>query len=100
VFNEFTTAAREHRAEHAFAFAYAGVFALLVLNVHVEGFAFEEQLQVTVVLQHWMRSRLVEHTLQSGASRLNKIGFEAPNGLFLRRWRDNDSGVVVVQLCV
>ena len=65
MFHEFTAASTKHGPEHAFALAQAGVLALFVLDVDIEGFAFKEKLQVTVVLQNGMCSRLVEHAFQS-----------------------------------
>jgi hypothetical protein len=43
--DELATAAGQHGAEHALAFAQAGILALFVLDVDVEGIALEEQLQ-------------------------------------------------------
>jgi len=52
------------------------------------------------MLQNGVGGNLVEHALQRRASRLNKVGLEAADGLLLwRRWND-DAGVVAVQLRV
>lgn len=100
MFHKFTAAAREHVAKHAFALPDARVLALLVLDVDIESVALKKQLQVTVVLQNGVRGRLVEHALQGSASRLNEVGLEAAHSLLLWRRRDDDAGVVVVQLGV
>lgn len=98
--DKFARATAKHRAEHALVLSQAGVLAFLILDVHVESLALEEQLQIAIMLQHRVGSRLVEHALQSSTARLDKIGVEATDGLFFWGWRDNDTGVVVVQLVV
>jgi hypothetical protein len=98
VFHEFTATAAEHGAKHALAFAHAGILALLVLDVDIEGIAFEKYLQVAVVLQYGMCCRFVEHALKGGPPGLDKVGFEATHGLLLWwRW-DDDTRIVVVEL--
>lgn len=76
------------------------VFALALLHVHVEGVALEEQLQVAVVLQDRVRRRLGQHLLQRHAPRLDEVGVEAADRLFLRRRRHHGARVVAVQLVV
>lgn len=52
VLDKLAAAAAKHGAKHALVLAQARIFALLVLDVHVESLALEEQLQVAVMLQH------------------------------------------------
>lgn len=61
MFNELAAASTKHGPEHALALAQTGVLALFVLDVDIERLAFKEKLQITVVLQDRMCSRLVEH---------------------------------------
>lgn len=100
VLDELSATTRQHRPKHALALAKAGVLALLVLDIDIEGVALEEQLEITVVLQNWMRRRLVEHALQCRTSRFDEIGIESTYRLLLRRRGDDDSGIVAVQLIV
>lgn len=50
VFNELPAAARKHATEHALALTQVNIFTFPVLDIHVEGVALEEELQVAVVL--------------------------------------------------
>ena len=90
-------------AENA-AFALAreeGIFAaVLVLDVDVEGLAFQERLQVAIMLQHGVGGGLVDHALERHAPALDEIGVEAVERLFLGRRRDRDARMVVVQTLV
>lgn len=98
--NELSPTARQNAAKHALAFAEAGVFTLLVLDIDTESIALKEELQVTVMLQDRVCGNLVDHALQGSASRLDKIGIEATDGLLLWRRGDNDAWVVLVQRLV
>lgn len=92
---------RQHATKHAtLCFGQTNVFALLVLDVDVERVAFQEQLQVGIVLQDGVGRGLVQHALQGSSSRLDKVLVEAADGLLLWGWRHHNSRVVVVQLVV
>jgi hypothetical protein len=85
------------RAKHALALAQTRLFPLLVLDINVERLTLEKELQVGIMLQRRVRGRLVEHFLESRASRLNEIALEATDGLLLWRRRHHDTRIVGVQ---
>jgi hypothetical protein len=86
--------------KHALALRDKRILSLLVAYVDVEGFTFQKELQIAVVLQGWMRRGLVQHAFQGLPSRLDEIGVEAPYSLLLWRGRNYDARIVAVKLVV
>lgn len=96
-----TSTTNSDYAEHTtLALAKIWSLSLLVLDVDIERFALEEKLEVAIMLKDWMCGSLIQHTLQSSTSRFDEVGVEATHGLLLWRWRDNNTGVVAMQLVV
>ena len=88
----------QHAAASGAAVAHAeGLFVFAVLDVHIEGVAFKKNLEVTVVLEDGMGGGFIEHTLEGCAAGFDEIGVEAADGLFLGRWRDDDSRVATME---
>lgn len=81
--------------EHTLALSKIGLPVLLILDIHVKGFTFKEDLQVTVMLENRMSCNLVQHALKCCSSRLDKVCIKTAHGLFLG-WRSNDHARVVV----
>jgi hypothetical protein len=98
--DELAAVTGEHTAKHALVLGETDVFALLVLDVDVEGLALEEELEIAVVLQDGVCGGAVQHALEGSAPRLDEIGLEAADGLLLGRRGDDDARAVVVQLRV
>lgn len=71
-----------------------------MLDVDIERFALEEELEVTIMLKYGMCGCLVQHALKSSPSRLDKVGIKAANGLFLWGRGDYDARIIIVQLAV
>ena len=69
---------------------------LFVLDVDVEGFALEEDLEVGVVVEDGVGGDLVQHALEGLSPRLDELGVEAADGLLLGGRGDDDAGVVGV----
>jgi hypothetical protein len=63
VLDKLSGPSRQHATKHALALTQARLLALPILDVDVEGIAFQEELEVAVVLQDRMRSDLVQHAL-------------------------------------
>jgi hypothetical protein len=101
VFDKFCYCrAESDAAKHALAFSNQRLLALLVLDVHIKGITLEEELQVSVMLQHRMGSGFVQHALQRLPPRLHKACIKPSDCLlFWRRWNDN-ARVIIVQLIV
>ena len=71
-----------------------------MFDVHVECLAFQECLQIAIVLEDGVCGDLVDHALQSHASALDEVGVEAADCLlFGWRW-DYDAWVVIVEAFV
>jgi hypothetical protein len=68
-----------------------------VLDIDIERLALQKQLQIPVQLQCGVRRDLVEHLLERGPSRLDKIALKPAHGLLLGRRRHHHAGVVAVQ---
>lgn len=97
-----TTANRKvQAAEHAFALRrHIRLLAFSCLDVDTERFTFKEDLEVAIMLQYQMSSNLVEHTLERGSPRLNKVTFKSAHRLLIWRRGHDDARVVLVQLLI
>lgn len=71
-----------------------------MLDVDVEGVAFEEGFKVAVVLEDGVGGDLVEHAFECHAPAFDKVGLEAADGLFVRGWSDDGARAVVVETVV
>lgn len=85
------------RAQHALVLTEIRLAILFIFDINIERFAFEEYLEVGIVLQYWVCGSLIEHPLQRRPSRLYKIRIESADGLLLRRRGNNNTGVIAVQ---
>ena len=83
--------------KHALVLSKIRLPVLLILNVHVKGFAFKEDLQVTVMLENRVGSNLVQHAFECCSSRLDEVCIKPPYSLLLGRRSNDHTGVVVVQ---
>lgn len=91
-----TTNADVQAAEHAFAFrGHIRVFLVPLLDIDIEAFALEEELEVRVVLQDQMIGGPSKHSLQRKSTTFYEILLEAANSLLVW-WRWDDCAWVVV----
>lgn len=95
--NELPTTTKPKRAEHPLTLSQIRLLVLLMLNVQIERLALQENLQIAIILQNRMRSRLIKHTLQCSSSGLDEIGIESANGLLLWWRRYHDAGIIAVE---
>ncbi len=84
-------------AQHPLTLTQIRFLPLLVLNVNIERFAFEEEFQIAVVLEGRMGSRFVKHLLQRSPARFDEVALESADGLLIGRRRNNHAGVVGMQ---
>lgn len=98
MFHKLVTATNRNTkgTKHALALTKIRLPVLLILDINIESLAFEEDLQITIVLENWVTSNLIQHPLQSSPSGLDKISIESTHGLLLWGRRNNYAGVVIV----
>lgn len=90
------TDANAKGTEHALVLAKVRFPVFLVLHVHGEGFALEEDFKIAVMLENRVRRNLVQHPLKGSPPRLDEVRIETAHRLLLWRRGDNNTGVVVV----
>lgn len=102
MFNEFPPSSNRYseRAQHALVLAKVRLAVLLVLDIYAKRIAFQKQFQIRIMLKNRMCCDLIEHAFQRRSPRLNKVRIKPPNGLLLRRWGNNNTGVIVMQLII
>jgi hypothetical protein len=87
-------------AQDSLALTQVRFLSLLVLDVNVKRLTFQEQFEITVMLECGMSGSLVQHFFQRLATRFHKVAFEPSHCLLLWRRRNDNTRIVSVQSIV